>query len=96
MVRPDPRYFDYVIRARENHYKRSLQNKKDWARMGELVWNKVDLGLHKESKKAAQRMNLFYSYLPGDWTGPFPREMAKMRESEFDSILWQRILLHFG
>src|SRR6266542_617861 len=49
-----------------------------------------NLTKHKETKILARRTYQYYSKIKGDWDGPSPRKLGKMRKEKFWDLLKER------
>src|SRR6266498_321309 len=65
-------------------------NKKKWYKIGKYLLNGSKLIMHKEIQIAARRMYQYYSKIKGDWDGPSPRQLSKMKKSKFLDLLQRR------
>ena len=70
-----------------NTKKNSIENKKNWYKVGKALLTGVKVRLHNESKVGARRTYRLYSVMKGNWDGPSPRQLSKMNRSKFDEIL---------
>ena len=48
--------------------------------------------LHKESRVLARRTYIFYNIGKGNWKGPFPRELRKMKKEKWKKKCVDRIV----
>src|SRR6266545_3506148 len=48
---------------------------------------KKKIKLHQETKVSARRTYQYYSKIKGDWDGPSPRKLEKMRKEKFWDLL---------
>ncbi len=46
--------------------------------------------MHKEIQIVARRTYQYYSKIKGDWNGPSPRQLSKMKKSKFLDLLKRR------
>src|SRR6266542_2212650 len=76
-IRPDP-------------MKERLQNKKRWYKVGKYLLQEKKIKLHQETKVSARRTYQYYSKIKGDWDGPSPRKLGKMRKEQFWDLLKRR------
>src|SRR6266536_6521885 len=72
---------------RREPMKERLQNKKRWYKVGKHLLQGKKLKLHQETKVSAQRTYQYYSKIKGDWDGPLPRKLEKMRKEKFWDLL---------
>src|SRR6266540_5404669 len=63
------------------------QNKKKWYKIEKHLLNGNKLIMHKKNQIAAQRTYQYYSKIKGDWDGPSPRQLSKMKKSKFLDLL---------
>src|SRR6266540_3026564 len=63
------------------------QNKKKWYKIGKYLLNGSKLVMHKEIQIAAQRTYQYYSKIKGDWNGPSPRQLSKIKKLKFLNLL---------
>ena len=70
-----------------NTRKNSVENKKNWYKVGKALLTGTKVRLHNESKVGARRTYRLYSVMKGNWDGPSPRQLSKMNRSKFDEIL---------
>ena len=63
------------------------QNKKKWYKIGKYLLNGNKLVMHKETQIAARRTYQYYSKIKGDWDGPSPRQLSKMKKLKFLDLL---------
>src|ERR1044072_8315451 len=72
--------------AQSNYYPNRkefmIERKKDWYKIGKRILQKFLMKLHKESRVLARRTYIFYNIGKGDWEGPFPRELRKMKKEK--------------
>ena len=83
------------IRLRRIHLntkKNSVENKKDWYKVGKALLRGEKVRLHNESKVGARRTYRLYSVMKGNWEGPSPRMLSKMNKARFDEVLENRQL----
>src|SRR5262245_49519644 len=71
----------------ENIKKRDNNIKKKWYKVGKYILRGNKVKKHNEWKLAAKRTYIYYSKGKGDWEGPSPRELEKMREYKFKELL---------
>src|SRR6266508_3876044 len=67
--------------------KERLQNKKRWYKVGKYLLQGRKIKLHQETKVLARRTYQYYSKIKGDWDGPLPRKLGKMRKEKFGDLL---------
>ena len=87
------------IRLRRIHLntkKNSVENKKDWYKVGKALLRGEKVRLHNESKVGARRTYRLYSVMKGNWEGPSPRMLSKMNKARFDEVLESRQLDHLA
>src|SRR6266540_748810 len=72
---------------RRNPMTERLQNKKRWYKVGKYLMQGNKLKMHKETKVSARRTYQYYSKIKGDWDGPSPRKLGKMRKKKFWDLL---------
>src|SRR6266542_39728 len=72
---------------RRDPMKEMLQNKKRWYKVGKYLLQGHKLKMHKETKVSARRMYQYYSKIKGDWNGPLPRKLRKIRKEKFWNLL---------
>src|SRR6266498_5563707 len=72
---------------RRNPMIERLQNKKRWYKVGIHLLQGKKIKLHQETKVSAQRTYQYYSKIKGDWDGPLPRKLEKMRKEKFMDLL---------
>ena len=78
------------IRLRRIHLntkKNSIENKKDWYKVGKALLQGEKVRLHNESKIRVRRTYRLYSIMKGNWDGPSPRILSKMNKTQFDEVL---------
>ena len=63
------------------------QNKKKWYKVGKYLLNENKVVMHKETQITARRTYQYYSKIKGDWDGPSPRQLLKMKKSKFLDLL---------
>src|SRR6266545_998609 len=63
------------------------QNKKKWYKIGKYLLNGNKMVMHKKIQIAAQRIYQYYSKIKGDWDGPSPRQLSKMKKLKFLDLL---------
>src|ERR1043165_4545022 len=83
------------IRLRHIHLntkKNSVENKKDWYKVGKALLQEEKVRLHNESKVGVRRTYHLYSVMKGNWEGPSPRMLSKMNKVRFDEVLESRQL----
>src|SRR6266540_865770 len=66
------------------------QNKKKWYKIGKHLLNRNKMVMHKEIQIAARRTYQYYLKIKGDWDGPSPRQLLKMKKSKFLDLLKKR------
>ena len=76
-----------LCRIHLNTKKNSVENKKNWYKVGKALLSGTKVRLHNESKVGARRTYRLYSVMKGNWDGPSPRQLSKMNRSKFDEIL---------
>src|SRR6266496_5158713 len=64
-----------------------LQNKKRWYKVGKYLLQGKKIKLQQETKVSARRTYQYYSKIKGDWAGPSPRKLEKMRKEKFRDLL---------
>ena len=75
-----------------NIRKNTIENKKDWYKVGKaLLWGKK-VRLHNESKVGTRRTYHLYSVMKENWEGPSPRMLLKINKVQFDEVLENRQL----
>ncbi len=72
---------------RRNPMLERLQNKKRWYKVGKYLLQGRKIKLHQETKVSARRTYQYYSKIKGDWDGPSPRKLGKMRKEKFVDLL---------
>src|SRR6266496_5359086 len=72
---------------RRNPMIERLQNKKRWYKVGKYLLQGKKIKLHQETKVSARRIYQYYSKIKGDWDGPSPRKLGKMRKEKFWDLL---------
>ena len=72
---------------RRDPMKEKLQNKKRWYKVGKYLLQGRKIKLHQETKVSARRTYQYYSKIKGDWDGPSPRKLGKMRKEKFVDLL---------
>ena len=72
---------------RRNPMTEKLQNKKRWYKVGKYLIQGNRIKMHPEVKVSARRTYHYYSKLKGDWDGPSPRKLGKMRKEKFGDLL---------
>src|ERR1043165_2517377 len=85
----------WEIRLRRIHLntkKNSIENKKDWYKVGKALLQGEKVRLHNESKVEARRTYRLYSIMKGNWNGPSLRMLSKMNKARFDEVLENRQL----
>ena len=70
-----------------NTKKNSVENKKDWYKVGKALLRGEKVRLHNESKVEAKRTYCLYSVMKENWKGPSPKMLSKMNKVRFDEIL---------
>src|SRR6266540_5908145 len=75
---------------RRNPMLERLQNKKRWYKVGKYLLQGRKIKLHQETKVSARRTYQYYSKIKGDWDGPSPRKLGKMRKKKFWDLLKER------
>ena len=73
-----------------NQKKNDTSIKKDWYKVGKALLRGEKVRLHKESQVGARRTYRFYTISKGNWDGPSPRALSKIRKSRFEELLQQR------
>src|SRR6266542_6044108 len=63
------------------------QNKKKWYKIRKYLLNGNKLVMHKKTQIAARRTYQYYSKIKGDWNGPSPRQLLKMKKLKFLDFL---------
>src|SRR6266511_492000 len=63
------------------------QNKRKWYKVGKYLLNGNKMVMHKETQIAAQRTYQYYSKIKGDWNGPSPRQLSKIKKLKFLNLL---------
>ena len=87
------------IRLRRIHLntkKNSVENKKDWYKVGKALLRGDKVRLHNESKVGARRTYRLYSVMKGNWEGSSPRMLLKMNKTQFDEVLENHQLDNFA
>lgn len=74
----------------ENQYKNTPRMKKKWYKVGKALLQGEKLKLHTESKTTARRTYRYYTLGKGDWVGPSPRQLGKMKRNKFNEQLEDR------
>src|SRR6266508_1548492 len=72
---------------RRDPMKERLQNKKRWYKVGKYLLQGKKIKIHQEMKVSARRTYQYYSKIKGDWDGPSPRKLGKMRKEKFWDLL---------
>ena len=72
---------------RRDPMKERLQNKKRWYKVRKYLLQGKKIKLHQETKVSARRTYQYYSKIKGDWDGPSPRKLGKMRKERFWDLL---------
>src|SRR6266511_1919968 len=72
---------------RRDPMKERLQNKKRWYKVGKYLLQRRKIKIHHETKVSARRTSQYYSKIKGDWDGPLPRKLGKMRKKKFWDLL---------
>src|SRR6266498_337137 len=72
---------------RRDPMKERLQNKKRWYKVEKYLLQGKKIKLHQETKVSARRTYQYYSKIKGDWDGPSPRKLRKMRKEKFWDLL---------
>src|SRR6266542_3868618 len=72
---------------RQDPMRERLQNKKKWYKVGKYIMQGNKLKMHNETKVSARRTYQYYSKIKGDWDGPSPRKLEKMRKEKFVDLL---------
>src|SRR6266498_2952847 len=72
---------------RRNPMIERLQNKKRWYKVRKYLLQEKKVKLHQEIKVSARRTYQYYSKIKGDWDGPSPRKLGKMRKEKFEDLL---------
>src|SRR6266536_2236767 len=72
---------------RRDPMKERVQNKKRWYKVGKYLLQGKKIKLHQETKVSARRTYQYYSKIKGDWDGPSPRKLGKMRKEKFWDLL---------
>ena len=70
-----------------NTKKNSVENKKDWDKVGKALLRGEKVRLHNKSKVEARRMYRLYSVMKGNLDGPSPRMLSKMNKARVDEVL---------
>src|ERR1044071_520368 len=63
--------------------KSAEERKKEWYKIGKVLWRGHKLALHKESQVGARRTYEYYSQRKGDWSGPSCRQFSKMTRYKY-------------
>ena len=66
------------------------QNKKKWYKIEKYLLNESKLIMYKKTQIAARRTYQYYLKVKGDWDGPSPRQLSKMKKSKFLNLLKRR------
>ena len=74
---------EILSRIKNNTAKASVQNKKDWYKVGKALLGGRKIKWHNEMKVGARRTYHYYSIGKGNWEGPSPRQLSKLRKNEF-------------
>ena len=69
--------------------------KKDWYKIGKVVFRKHKVQLHKESRCTALRTYEYYKILKGNWKGPLFCQLGKMIKAKYQEYLAIRKILQF-
>src|SRR6266498_3214951 len=72
---------------RQDPMRERLQNKKRWYKVGKYLMQENKLKMHKKIKVSARRTYQYYSKIKGDWDGPLPRKLRKIRKEKFWNLL---------
>src|SRR6266542_642421 len=72
---------------RRDLMKKRLQNKKRWYKVRKYLMQGNKLKMHKEIKVSARRTYQYYSKIKGDWDGPSPRKLGKIKKEKFWDLL---------
>src|SRR6266540_3406660 len=75
---------------RRDPMREKLQNKKRWYKVRKYLMQGNKLKMHKETKVSARRTYQYYSKIKGDWDGPSPRKLEKIRKEKFWNLLKKR------
>src|SRR5688572_15267795 len=78
---PPPQKQKFIFAPKQP--KNDDDKKKKWYKIGKIIVLGHRPSLHNESKLAAKRTYLYYHINKGNWVGPSPRQLGKMRQSEF-------------
>ena len=70
-----------------NTRKNTIENKKDWYKVGKALLQGEKVWLHNESKVGVKRTYRLYSIMKGNWEGPSPKMLSKMNKARFDEVL---------
>ena len=70
-----------------NTKKNSIENKKNWYKVGKTLLTGTKVQLYNESKVGARRTYYLYSVMKGNWNGLLSRQLSKMNRSKFDEML---------
>jgi hypothetical protein len=73
-----------------NTKKNNVEAKKQWYKVGKSLLNGQKIKMHNESKVGARRTYLYYKENKGDWFGPSPQQLVKIKKLEFEYLLDQR------
>ena len=69
-----------------------VKRKKDWYKIGKRILQNFPMKFHKESRVSARRTYMFYNIAKGDWEGPSPRELGKMKKEKWEQLCVDRII----
>src|SRR6266498_1608626 len=72
---------------RRNLILEKLKNKKRWYKVRKYLLQGKKIKLHQETKVSARRIYQYYLKIKGDWDGPSPRKLGKMKKEKFWDLL---------
>src|SRR5262245_11014513 len=73
-----------------NVKKKDNEIKKKWYKAGKYILQGNKVKKHNEWKLSAKRTYKYYKIKKGEWEGPSPRELGKMRKQKFERLLKRR------
>src|SRR5688572_996436 len=77
--------------VKKKQKKEHLQELKiKWFTIGQAITQGYDFELHREMRLSARRTYQFYQEDYGNWEGPSPRSLGKLKQEEFDELFMGR------
>jgi len=82
----------HLHRIHLNIKKNSIENKKNWYKIGKVLLQREKVWLHNESKVGTKRTYHLYFVIKGDWEDSSSRILSKINKTWFDEVLENRQL----